>query len=221
MIVIGDLHGCYKTFLALLEKLPKGEDIYLVGDLIDRGHRSREVIQYLIDHPEIKCVQGNHEGMLLNMVNGVKVDEFGCYIDWGKAWVQNGGSQTLKSYEGYEIKGNYGCNHINMELPEDHIEYIESLPLYIETEDVIISHTADIRCNWTRSFSVYPYDKKFHIFGHTIARNVRQARNYACVDTGAFYTEKAGYSIKGKPYGRLTAIQYPSLKIFQQENIDD
>ena len=42
--IIGDVHGEYTTLLALLEKIPKDSEIIFVGDLIDRGFRSREVV---------------------------------------------------------------------------------------------------------------------------------------------------------------------------------
>jgi len=45
--LIGDVHGCYKTLCALIDRLPRGADskICFVGDLIDRGNGSFEVVQ--------------------------------------------------------------------------------------------------------------------------------------------------------------------------------
>ena len=48
--LIGDVHGCYKTMIALIEKLPKDAEICFLGDLIDRGQNSASVIQYVIDN---------------------------------------------------------------------------------------------------------------------------------------------------------------------------
>ena len=48
--VIGDIHGCFDTFMALVAKLPKDAKICLAGDLIDRGPKSRQVVQYVMDN---------------------------------------------------------------------------------------------------------------------------------------------------------------------------
>jgi len=39
--IIGDVHGEYQTFLALVEKLPKDAKLVFAGDLIDRGSQSK------------------------------------------------------------------------------------------------------------------------------------------------------------------------------------
>ncbi|MFY4844058.1 metallophosphoesterase, partial [Aliarcobacter butzleri] len=60
--IIGDVHGCYKSLLALIEQLPnkKNSKIVFVGDLIDRGKNSCEVIELIINN-NYDCVMGNHE----------------------------------------------------------------------------------------------------------------------------------------------------------------
>lgn len=207
MIVIGDIHGNFLTFMALLKQLPKGEEIFLTGDLVDRGPRSKEVIDFLIKNPQIKCVKGNHEDMFLDFLDGKPYSS--------QDFLRNGGRETLDSYKGDEIVGVYGKKSVVMEVPEEHEEYIRNLPDYIETDEIIVSHTADIRDRWYRGFSIYPQDtKKFHIFGHTPTKKVILTRRYALIDTGACYVNYKGY-------GKLTAISFPLRKIWQQENIDE
>ena len=63
VIVIGDVHGCYKTLMALLKKLPKDIPIVMVGDLVDRGPRNREVINWVRSN-NVPCVVGNHEVLM-------------------------------------------------------------------------------------------------------------------------------------------------------------
>ncbi len=62
---IGDIHGCDRTFLALLKKIhfhPDNDHIYLVGDVINRGPRSVDILQRLIDHQMcMHMVLGNHD----------------------------------------------------------------------------------------------------------------------------------------------------------------
>ncbi len=72
---IGDVQGCFDTFLALLEKInfDKTHDlIYLVGDLINRGNQSLEMLQFAYDNQNsIKVLLGNHDIYLLARYNNI------------------------------------------------------------------------------------------------------------------------------------------------------
>lgn len=63
--VMGDLHSCFNEFKALLAKIafnPTHDTLYLVGDLINRGPKSVEMMRYLLHHEDsIKPVLGNHD----------------------------------------------------------------------------------------------------------------------------------------------------------------
>ena len=69
---IGDIHGCSKTFKELLDKigLIEGDELYLLGDYIDRGPDSKGVIDTIFELREkgfkVICLRGNHESMLLD-----------------------------------------------------------------------------------------------------------------------------------------------------------
>ncbi len=70
--VIGDIHGCYQEFLAMLEeiKFSNKDCLILAGDYIDRGMHSYEMLKWLEDCPaNVHPVRGNHE------------QEFAAYID--------------------------------------------------------------------------------------------------------------------------------------------
>ncbi|MCT7603919.1 metallophosphoesterase [Aliarcobacter butzleri] len=60
--IIGDVHGCYKSLIALIDKLPNKEKskICFVGDLVDRGMYSYEVVKFVMEN-NYDCVLGNHE----------------------------------------------------------------------------------------------------------------------------------------------------------------
>jgi len=58
--IIGDIHGEYQTLLALVAKLPKDAKLIFVGDLIDRGLQSRELVEYIRKNNH-QVVRGNHE----------------------------------------------------------------------------------------------------------------------------------------------------------------
>jgi len=90
---IGDIHGCLEPLDQLLEKIaPRPEDeLVFVGDYIDRGPQSREVVDRLLALPH-RCVflMGNHERMLLDFLAGEEED----------IYLENGGRATLASYGG-------------------------------------------------------------------------------------------------------------------------
>ena len=61
--VIGDVHGEYDALIKLVSKLPKDAKLIFVGDLVDRGSRSAEVVKFVRDGGHL-CVMGNHEYMM-------------------------------------------------------------------------------------------------------------------------------------------------------------
>ncbi len=68
-LVVGDLHGRFTTLTELLEKAnyaPQNDILLSVGDLIDRGPRSVEVVDFFAA-PNRYAVRGNHEQMVLNV----------------------------------------------------------------------------------------------------------------------------------------------------------
>lgn len=199
MIIIGDVHGCYYTLLELLKILPKDQDIYFVGDLIDRGKNSRQVIDLIIKKG-YKSSRGNHEQMMVDFMNGVD-----RYI-----WAHNGGPETMDSYK--DKNGDFLVD-------EDHYEFIKNLPLTIEVDDILISHShieqhetleQSIKYKniiWNRGTPNVP-GGMFHVFGHTPHEVPIVTENYANIDTGCVFGNK------------LTAIELPSKKIYQV-TIDD
>ena len=73
---IGDIQGCYHAFRALLMRLnfnQKNDQLWLVGDLINRGSGSLEVLRWCYQNQQcLKVVLGNHDLHALAVVNGVK-----------------------------------------------------------------------------------------------------------------------------------------------------
>jgi len=69
-LFIGDVHGCVEELAGLLEKFsPNANDnIYQTGDLINKGPNSPETVKFVLRH-NIKCVMGNHEAKLLQILN--------------------------------------------------------------------------------------------------------------------------------------------------------
>lgn len=71
--VIGDLQGCFLTFQALLKQIKWTHDdrLWLVGDLVNRGPHSVQVLEWVMEHQnQVKVVLGNHDLHLLACLNG-------------------------------------------------------------------------------------------------------------------------------------------------------
>ncbi|MBK7630514.1 MAG: serine/threonine protein phosphatase [Ignavibacteriales bacterium] len=121
--VIGDIHGCYFTLKNLVEKIKTkypNISIYCVGDLVDRGNYSFEVIEF-IKAQNIYCVIGNHDYMFYSNMR----DPFSVMA---KSWNYNGAETTLESYKD------------KLNEMDEHLDLIISFPLFYNLDDCFISH---------------------------------------------------------------------------------
>jgi len=139
--VIGDIHGCYFTFVELYRKIKNSYPeipIYLVGDLVDRGLNSYKVMSF-VESEKIKFTPGNHDYMFLHFFK----DPASIFA---RSWVFNGNEPTLISYEDN-----------NNELFR-HIELIAKMPVYYNLDDCFISH-AGISNYYAREVEKIPEGK--------------------------------------------------------------
>lgn len=71
---VGDLQGCFQPFLALLSAIdfhPDRDQLWLCGDLVNRGPESLEVLRWVFAHrDQVRCVLGNHDLHLLAVASG-------------------------------------------------------------------------------------------------------------------------------------------------------
>lgn len=97
--IIGDVHGYYDTLLALVAKLPKKVELIFVGDLIDRGAKSAEVVRYVWENGH-RCTMGNHEELMCSLGDSIiKAYEEDLPLEIPDLWHRNGGIETLFSYQ--------------------------------------------------------------------------------------------------------------------------
>jgi len=121
--VIGDIHGCYHTLVELYNRIREKYSripIYTVGDLVDRGNHSYEVIKFVLDE-KILFTPGNHDYMFYHFFK----DPTSVFA---RSWIYNGNEMTLESYEEHE------------EALFQHIDVIKAAPLYYNLDDCFISH---------------------------------------------------------------------------------
>ena len=116
-IAIGDIHGQRDLFDSLLQsiQLRPNDTLVLLGDLIDRGPQSKEVIDLCLElqaKQRVITLRGNHEVMMLEARKDRE-----ALINW----LPNGGTATLDSY---------GAKSFD-DVPPEHWEFLEhTLPYY-------------------------------------------------------------------------------------------
>lgn len=192
-IVIGDVHGHYQGLMTLLEAIALGSEdqLYFLGDLIDRGPQSAQVVNFVKEnnHP---CLLGNHEQMLLNILtNG------GATSSAMQSWLYSGGQATIASYQ-------------EATIPDEHLDWFRQLPLYLDLGDIWLTHagvdpelpldeqTSEQFC-WIRdefhSIEQPYFPDKLIITGHTITftlpgvapGQLALGEGWLDIDTGAYH----------------------------------
>lgn len=206
IFVVGDIHGCFDKLCALMDKIPINntrDQLIFIGDYIDRGPSSFDVVNYLIDFkkrvPGTIFIKGNHEDMLQNYLDGS--DRF--------TYLLNGGQKTMDEYL------NRSDNKEAFPIPSEHLEFFNSLQLYYQTDDYIFVHAGlrekvplesqdKMDLLWTRDefiHSDFNFGKRV-IFGHTPFKKPLLQANKIGIDTGAVYGNL------------LTCVQLPEMEFF-------
>lgn len=220
IIAIGDIHGCLLPLQKLIEQIaPEAEDqLLFMGDMIDRGNQSKEVIDYLIDlSSTYSChfLLGNHELMYLDYLENRDPDK----------WLCNGGEATLASYNSLD----------GLDKAEEHLLFFRNCQHFIETEHYLFTHGGldpelSIKDNlryykpeefcWQRvhmrttflESNSYKWEKTV-VCAHTAIPEPIMLEQLIAIDTGCVYSENA-------LLGKLTAIILPERRIVQVENRD-
>ena len=200
LFAIGDIHGCFDSLRELIENriaIRKTDKLVFLGDYIDRGNQSREVIDYIIELKnkdfDIVALIGNHESMLLDALdNDIFLPE----------WFQNGGSETMRSF---------GINSLK-QLDQVYIDFFKGLQFYYLLNDFLFVHAGfkdrisnpfDDKYNmiWSRreKYTNPVLRNKIIIHGHTpipqlICNQEIQNHNHVInIDTGCVYADIKGF----------------------------
>jgi len=196
IFAIGDIHGCYDKLRRLMARIPydpQQDTLVFLGDYIDRGARSREVLDYLCQirrqAKNVFMLIGNHEHLMLeyHRTGDPALLPFLRHL---------GIDATFDSYG----VGNPQALQEMLFLPEEHRRLLNSLLPYWETEDYIFVHAGldrniplarhDISnlCETRSAFLAddHEYDKLV-IFGHTPFDMPFVSPTRIGIDTGAVY----------------------------------
>ena len=201
--IVGDTHGCFKEFLTLLKAVdysPKTHRLILVGDIINRGPLSLEMLEW-VRTKGVEMVRGNHE----------------------QAFIQGIRNNSLLSPALKKLK-----KDMKKDLNQ-WLDWLEALPFYIEDEDFLVVHAGlvpqehpqysdphllmnirtwdgqgeDLKSEFNPAwYSCYKGEKTV-IYGHWANQGLKIRKNTIGLDTGCVYGHK------------LSGVLLPERKIFQ------
>jgi serine/threonine protein phosphatase 1 len=211
--VIGDVHGHYQGLMMLLEAIAPGkqDQVYFLGDLIDRGPESYQVVEWVKQQP-YPCLLGNHEQMMLNALLRGKADPDSLF-----SWFYSGGQDTLDSYPSQ--------NHDRL---VEHLSWMQTLPSYIDLGELWLVHagvdptlsiaeqTPEHFC-WIRhpfhQITAPYFPDKLIVTGHTITftfpgvmpGQLAAGKGWLDIDTGAYHLKS----------GWMTALEWTQKLVYQ------
>jgi serine/threonine protein phosphatase 1 len=210
-IIVGDVHGHYEGLMALLEMIAPGQadEVYFLGDLIDRGPESARVVRLVQEH-SYTCLLGNHEQLMLDAFPNGRISTPAL-----QAWLYSGGRATVASY------GDAG-------VLLEHLDWFSRLPTYLDLGDIWLVHAGvnprlplEAQTNqefcWIRDefhSATQPYfANKLIITGHTITftlpkvapGELAQGCGWLDIDTGAYHPKS----------GWLTGLDITNRKVYQ------
>ncbi len=219
---ISDIHGCKKSFEALLDKIQfnQSDELYLLGDFVDRGPDSKGVFDLIwtlqkMGH-SIFCLKGNHEQMCLDSFNSKEKHDY---------WIRYGGRETFDSF----IKD--GGNAI----PQEYLNFIKQMPVFFDVDQYILVHAGlnfevpspleeEIAMLWIRDW-YGKIDKdwlknRIIIHGHTPTPKELIELQLKRLDEVRVLDIDAGCVFDRPGQGYLCAFELESQQLFFQANID-
>jgi len=218
LFAISDIHGCFKPFHELVVntiKLKKTDQLVLLGDYIDRGDQSKEVIDFIIDLDrmgfDITSLKGNHEEMLSDAYSN---------NDMLPLWLYNSGMSTLSGFGIRDIR----------EIDDVYIDFFNNLEYYKIVGNYIFVH-AGFNDRAADPLSDYhsmvwecrlSYDNplllnKTIIHGHRpktisyVEKLIDEKSKVIPIDTGCVYEREQGY-------GNLSALEVKSMTLYSVPN---
>ena len=205
-VALGDIHGRADLLARALDSI---QDIRIVcvGDYVDRGDESDKVLRMLQAHPDVICLSGNHEEMMLNFLDHPQKH--------GPRWLRYGGLQTLASFgvagasEGTSGAGLDGiAENLRSAMGQDLIQWVRTRPKIWRSGNVAVVHAAadpnvplDQQTTETLHWGHAEFEKRTRqdgfwvLHGHTIVDTGTVTKGRIAIDTGAYAT------------GRLTAAR--------------
>lgn len=224
---IGDIHGCIDPLDALLERIATDSSdvpadrvrLVFLGDYIDRGPASRQVIDRLIEiRQEGSAVMlcGNHEDMLVSLYNAER--------SYASPFHRNGGRATLLSYgvdpDEYDAWTlDELADQIPRIVPRAHVDFMAGLPTHHRCGGYFFVHAGVrpgvpldqqrrsdllwIRDSFSQSTDMH---EALIVHGHAIVESIEEHVNRIAIDTGAYRGGKlSALVLEGETRRHLTS----------------
>ncbi len=208
---VGDIHGQMGMLQNALSRIEAdgGPDarVVFLGDYVDRGPNSREVLDLLIEGRKAGrnwvMVKGNHDRMMVRFVQDCEIADKQLPITLNWLNSRLGGQETLASY-GVEVTDSDRIFQVHERacaaVPPEHLDFINALPAYHQEGELLFVH-AGIRPGiplaqqseddlvWIRQeflieSSPYPW---LIVHGHTPVDTAEHCGNRVNLDAGAGY----------------------------------
>ncbi len=159
--IIGDIHGEIRLLDRLLEQILSynPSEIVFLGDYIDRGPHSKEVVDRImgLEVPAV-CLMGNHEWMMLNAI-----EDSGFGYNPMELWYQNGAEATLQSF------GFSGFFSFQSQIEAPYLEFFQNLRL---SHSFLLQNTLKIVASHAGISPSIP------LADHSDLKNYRDLQNY-------------------------------------------
>lgn len=186
--VISDIHGCYDQYIQLLEKIKftDEDELFVLGDAVDRGPEPIKVLQDMMNRPNVTLVLGNHDFIMYTMMRKLAVEitaeNVETHLDAEdllgySLWIQDGGNTTVEQFR-----------KLSYAEKKDMLDYIAEASLYEilehnvkkyilvhaglanfapdkDLDDYDLYELLEERMDYTRRY--YPDENIFVITGHT------------------------------------------------------
>jgi serine/threonine protein phosphatase 1 len=232
---IADLHGRFDLLEMALARITERAEppatLVMLGDYVDRGPGSRQIIERLIaglgrDGWRLICLKGNHEDIMWQTCRRLPD------VDW---WLTNGGGATLISYG--QHKGDQADVAV---VPAAHLDWIERLPLmHIDTHRVFVHAGIDPKCSLDQQdtedviWKIYRDDddgghgQRHVVHGHhQHAHGPIFKKKRTNLDTFAWYTGRLAIGVfdDGTPGGPIEVLEVngePIVKILSSRRSTD
>ncbi|MCI9976561.1 serine/threonine protein phosphatase [Clostridioides difficile] len=212
---MSDLHGMYDKFISMLEQIDfnSNDQLYILGDILDRGEKPLEIIDYIREHKNIVLLKGNHE--LMFQESWINTND--RYL-----WFYNEGEDTFhklknKKFEYEESFYKYIKNLPYLEVVDNFILVHAGLYLpnnyeYLNIEQIIDLQEEDI-CVWDRTI----LESNKHIKGYTIIIGHTPTQNIKNYEKAEIYKQEGLIDIDcGACFdnGKLACLRLDDMKEF-------
>ncbi|MCC9165419.1 metallophosphoesterase family protein [Pontibacter harenae] len=215
-----DIHGCARTLKAMVQdqlKLQKTDELYILGDLVNKGPDSKGVIDFILhlqkQDYQVFCLRGNHDQMLL------------------KASQKGDSAIKLTAIEKKLLLENFEIVHLK-ELPKKYINFLKGLPYYLEVKDFFLVHAGfdfkqtdifkdtdamlnirDYKINWDKLYNKGLLHGHTPTPLHTIKKATSHNEDRLNLDAGCVYYRNASF-------GNMVALNMDTYELLVQPNTD-